>query len=98
MTDPDVSTPGDAGAGQNQRPGFARLLRANLPGPLALAGYAVIAVVFHVVVHLSVPAAITLTILAAVAGIMIDTTVDYATPRPRHRHSERDDGAVSGDG
>lgn len=102
MTDPDLPASEDTGIREVPRPpGFARLLRANLPGPLALLGYAVIAAVFHLAVHLSVPAALSLTAGAAVLATTVDVAVDYLHARLRRGPAgpgERDDGPVSGDG
>ena len=100
MPDLHAAGPAETHDGPPPRPAtFARLIRANLPGPTDLVIYAAITAALCLLWHFTVPVAIAVTVLAATVQLMILATVDYVVARrPAEITRRDDDGTGNGDG
>lgn len=101
MPDLHAAGPAETRDGPPPRPAtFARLVRANLPGPADLVIYAAIAAALCLLWHFTVPAAIAVTVLAATIRLVILAAVDYvAARRPAEiTWQDGDDDTGRGDG
>jgi hypothetical protein len=102
MPDPHDAGPAGTRNGPPPRPvTFAGRLRANLPSPPDLVIYAAITAALWLLCHFTVPAALTVTAVAATARIIVLAAVDHATARRlpiATRRTGHDQGGENGDG
>jgi hypothetical protein len=102
MPDPHDAEPAGTRDGLPPRPiTFAGRLRANLPSPHDLVIYAAITTALWLLFHFSVPAALTVTAIAAAARVIAMAAIDHAAARwlpIAARRTGHDDSPESGDG
>ena len=102
MPDPHAAGPADTCSGPPPRPvTFARRLRANLPSPPDLVIYATITAALWLLFHFTVPAALTVTAVAAAARVVAMAALDHAAARwlpIATRRTGHDESGENGDG